>query len=127
VLGGVLGFAALCLVPWIVYLHVTLPRHYTATHWPRTWVVFDSALILSLSWTAYLAVRARSSRTQWSTISATLLLCDAWFDVSTATAADLPVSALMASLVELPLAALLYAGARRDRVRHGFGSEDWAE
>ncbi|MEV5754924.1 hypothetical protein AB0L00_44605 [Actinoallomurus sp. NPDC052308] len=109
IVGGFLGIAALCLPPWIIYLHMTLPHHYTATHWPRTWMVFDSALVLSLSRTAYLSICGRSTRTRWSTISATLLLCDAWFDVSTATAADLLVSVLMALLLELPLAALLYA------------------
>jgi hypothetical protein len=72
-------------------------------------MVFDSALVLSLSRTAYLSICGHSTRTRWSTISATLLLCDAWFDVSTATAADLLVSVLMALLLELPLAALLYA------------------
>lgn len=116
-LAGALGLAVTCLMPWTIYLHMTLPRQYTATHWPRTWVGFDTALIVCLSVTARLALQARPRLATWSTISATLLLSDAWFDISTATGSDLLHSVLTAVLVELPLAATLFAVARKDRQR----------
>jgi hypothetical protein len=42
-----------------------------------------------------------------------LLICDAWFDVMTAGPHDLWVSALTATLVELPLAVILIITALR--------------
>jgi hypothetical protein len=42
-----------------------------------------------------------------------LLICDAWFDVMTAGPHDLWVSALTATLVELPLAVILITTALR--------------
>jgi hypothetical protein len=42
-----------------------------------------------------------------------LLICDAWFDVRTAGPRDLWVSALTATLVEVPLAVILITAALR--------------
>jgi hypothetical protein len=117
-LAAVLAIAAVCLVPWIVHLHLSLPRHYTAAHWPRTWMVFDSVLIGSFGTTSVLALRGRPSFAPWATTTATLLVCDAWFDVSTASAADFAVSALLALTAELPMALVLYFAAGWSRRRH---------
>lgn len=67
------------------FLHTTLPRHYTATHWSRTWVVFDSTLILALLRTAHLAGYGEQRFKMSSVGCAAMLVCDTQFDVSTAT------------------------------------------
>ena len=45
------------LIPWIVLLALTLPRHYVAGHWRLTWVGFDIILLAALASTAYFAWR----------------------------------------------------------------------
>jgi hypothetical protein len=50
----------------------------------------------------------------WAIVTATLLCCDAWFDiVMDWNTPGLPVSLLTAGVGELPLAALLFYTARR--------------
>ena len=34
--------AAIALIPWTIYLGLTLPQSYTAQHWQVTWVGFES-------------------------------------------------------------------------------------
>ncbi|BBZ38379.1 hypothetical protein MCNS_14420 [Mycobacterium conspicuum] len=36
---------SLALIPWIVYLTVTLPDRYLVSNWPVTWVGFDALLV----------------------------------------------------------------------------------
>jgi hypothetical protein len=96
------------LVPWIIFLALTLPHRYVASHWTLTWVGFDLALLLSLAATSVLAWRGRQVMIVACFITATLLVCDAWFDVTTSsTWRDAAFSIADAALVELPLAALL--------------------
>ncbi|TCK22334.1 hypothetical protein [Pseudonocardia endophytica] len=99
------------LVPWIAVLALTLPHRYVAAHWTLAWVGFDVALLAGLATTAYLAWRARPTMIVPALITATLLVCDAWFDTTTADRSDRLVSALSALLVELPMAVVLIAAA----------------
>lgn len=46
--------SAVVLVPWVVYLALTLPREYAAQNWDRTWVGFDLLLVAMLAATAVL-------------------------------------------------------------------------
>lgn len=106
--------ASTVLVPWIAVLAVTLPHRYVADHWAATWVGFDALLIVCLSVTAWLASRRRQALIVALIVTGTLLVCDAWFDVMTASSrTDLISSAASAGLVELPLAALLFSLAHR--------------
>jgi hypothetical protein len=119
--------ASACLIPWIVFLAVTLPRHYVAGHWRTTWVGFDIALLGGLALTSWLAWRRRQAVVIAAFVTATLLACDAWFDITTASGrTDTITSVASAVILELPLAVLLFAVAdhllrlavRRARAAH---------
>ena len=105
--------ACLLLIPWTVLLAITLPPDYTAPRWDFTWVGFDTVLIVCLSQTAWYAYRRRQMVAYWAMITATLLICDAWFDVATADGGELWWSLGSAALLELPLAGLLLWWSRR--------------
>lgn len=104
--------AALGLIPWVILLAVTLPKHYIVGHWTLTWVGFDIGLLAALGFTAYLAWRRRQAVIVLSFISSVLLTCDAWFDITTSSGtANVAVALASALLVELPLAGWLFAVA----------------
>jgi hypothetical protein len=101
------------LIPWIVLLAIKLPPRYMAGHWTLTWVGFDSILLSLLALTAWLAWRRRQALIVTAFLTAALLVCDAWFDITTASGrADTIFAIASAVLLELPLAALLFAVAR---------------
>jgi hypothetical protein len=113
---GITFLTACCLflIPWIVVLAVTLPRHYQAGQWAAAWTGFDIALLLGLGGTALASLFRRQIMVALMLITATLLCCDAWFDVTLSWgSSEALVSVATALLVELPIAALLLAGARR--------------
>jgi hypothetical protein len=127
-LAVLLAGAAAGLIPWVVLLAITLPHRYVAGHWTVTWVGFDIALLGCLALTAWLAWRRRQSVVIFAFTTATLLSCDAWFDVTTASGrADTIIAIVSASLLELPLATLLFVMAhhpqyltlRRAQAAHG--------
>lgn len=100
---AVLGAAT---VPWTVYLAMTLPTHANTHHYRLTWVGFDAMLVVVLLATAYLAWRGNRFVGLLATITATMLVLDAWFDVNTSNHADRPAAILSAAFIELPLAAV---------------------
>jgi hypothetical protein len=105
--------ACFALSAWIIVLSLTLPRRYDAAHWNLAWVGFDLALLVGLSLTAWAAWRRRAVIVLFATATATLMLADAWFDVTTARSSDLWVSALQAIFIEVPFAIfLLYVVVR---------------
>jgi len=105
---------AVGLVPWIVYLAITLPRRNLERHYRTTWVGFDTLLVVALASAAYLAFRV-DPRVQFpATTAATLLLVDAWFDVTTsANHANFISAVILAAFLELPAALLSLYVARR--------------
>jgi hypothetical protein len=105
--------AAIALVPWIVYLALSLPEDYVAQDWRATWVGFDILLLSFLIATAVFGFLRHQLLTLVAFTTGVLLICDAWFDVMTARRADMVVSVLSAALAELPLAAILIGGTLR--------------
>ena len=102
------------LAAWTTVLGLTLPPYYKAGGWRGAWVGFDIALLVTFAVTAWAAWRQRQLVIICLVVLATLLICDAWFDVTLdARTGDFLVSLLMAVFVELPLAALAVIGARR--------------
>lgn len=102
------------LVGWIVVLMLTLPKHYTASHWRPAWVGFDIALLGAFAATAWASWRERQVLVLCLTITATLLCCDAWFDLVLDLGTPNFVMSLVSAVVaEIPLAALLFTGAWR--------------
>ncbi|GAA4498083.1 hypothetical protein GCM10023191_042710 [Actinoallomurus oryzae] len=102
------------LVPWIVYLALTLPGNYTADQWSATWTGFDIALLAALAGTALAILGKRQVAIVGMLVTSTLLVCDAWFDVMLSWGSDeFPLSVVTALVGELPLAALFFYAARQ--------------
>lgn len=111
-----LGTIVCCLVlaAWIGVLAWTLPPYYRTGGWRGAWVGFDVAELIAFGVTAWAAWRGRQILIMSLLVLATLLLADAWFDVTL----DLHTSGFLASLlsallVEIPLAVIAIMGARR--------------
>ncbi len=102
------------LAGWIGFLAATLPHFYRTGSWRGAWVGFDIALLAAFVVTGWAAWRRRQVLVISLIVLSTLLFCDAWFDVVLDTrTADFWASVASALLVELPLAVLAAAMARR--------------
>ena len=106
--------ACTVLVGWIIVLVLTLNRDYTATHWRLAWVGFDVVLLAAFAATGWAFWRGRQIVIAFLLITATLLCCDAWFDVILDLGSSgVWVSIASAIIVEIPLALLMFNAARR--------------
>jgi len=102
----VAALACVALVCWAGWLSADLPARYLVGHWDLAWVGFDLLLAGCVGATGILTWRGSPFRAGAAFATAVLLVCDAWFDVVTATGSGyLLTSVLSAALVELPLAA----------------------
>jgi hypothetical protein len=101
------------LIPWMVYLAMTLPQSYVAHNWPATWIGFDILLLTFMATTAVLGWLRRQLLLLTGFTTGVLLICDAWFDIMTAGPDDMLVSVLTAALGELPLAAIMISSSLR--------------
>ncbi len=113
---GVLFSIVACtvLVGWIIVLVLTLRRNYTATHWRLAWVGFDFVLLAAFAATGWAFWRGRQIVIACLLVTATLLCCDAWFDVILDLGSgDVWMSIGTALIVELPLALVMFNMARR--------------
>ena len=98
--------AAVGLIPWIVFLVGALPANDVA-------LGFGVLLVAFMVTTAVLVFLRRPLGLLTAFTTGVLLISDALFDVMTAGPHDLWDAALTATLVELPLAAMLIAVALR--------------
>ena len=73
--------AAVVLAPWLIHLAGTLPDRQRAHDWRLAWVGFDGALMLAFAAIAWFGRRSRQIVITALLVTATMLLCDAWFDV----------------------------------------------
>lgn len=104
---------AVVLIPWTALLFATLPRHYVANHWAIAWGGFDVGLGIALASTAVMVAKRSPFAEVTATITGTLLVCDAWFDVLTSRGvSDVTQALASALLIELPLAAVCFWMAR---------------
>lgn len=111
---GVIIACCVFLAAWTGLLAATLPRYYRAGDWRGAWVGFDLAELVTFAATGWALWRRRQILIICLVVLATLLCCDAWFDVVLDTrTAGFVLSLLSALLVELPIAALAIVGARR--------------
>jgi hypothetical protein len=105
---------AVALAVWIGVLATTLPLRYRAGGWSAAWVGFDLVLLAVFAATAWAAWRRRQILILCLVVLATLLICDAWFDITLDYATrEFTFSLLLALVVELPLALVALIGARR--------------
>jgi len=113
---GLLVMTACCvaLAAWIAILLQTLPGRYTSSDWRAVWVGLDVAELLAFAATAWAAWHQRQVLIFLMVITGTLLVCDAWFDLTLSYGSSgFTDSILSAVLAEFPLAFLMFAGARR--------------
>lgn len=99
----------LALVPWTLYLAITLPRRATLNSYDAPWVGFDIGLAGLILLTAVLAHRRHRLVDLAAVAVTTMLVADAWFDVTTTPGGEtrgIAVALAIAFVVELPLAGL---------------------
>jgi hypothetical protein len=106
-LAAALGLIAILLVPWTLWLTFTLPTRHLTHHYRLAWVGFDIGLALAFGATAIAALRLSPWLQALAALTGTMLLCDAWFDVVTATSGDEQMQAILEAVgAEIPLAIL---------------------
>jgi hypothetical protein len=105
--------AAIIEIVWTIYIGLVLPPHYVAIHWNVAWVGLDVAQIAMLFATAWAAWQRRAILSLFATSAGTLLVIDAWFDVTTARRGNLLQCILFAVVLELPWAFVLFWLTRR--------------
>jgi hypothetical protein len=106
--------ACTVLALWIIVLVFTLHRSFHAHYWRLAWVGFDVVLLSGFAATGWAFWRGRQIVIACLLVTGSLLCCDAWFDVML----DLGTSGQWQSVasalvVELPIAFLMFAAARR--------------
>jgi hypothetical protein len=107
-------FLAVVLVPWTIYLAISLPRRHVQPHWDVLWVGLDIGILILFLLTGVLA--SIKSRLVIISLSATasFLLVDSWFDIASAKAGyQFEQSLSLALFIEIPLAILGYYLAYR--------------
>jgi len=93
------------LIPWTVFLWFTLPVRELSPHYNLAWTGFDVLLALALLATGACVITRSGYLTAAATSAATLLVVDAWFDITTSPpGAELFWALVMAAVAELPLA-----------------------
>jgi hypothetical protein len=113
---GLVAMVGVCLVltVWIAILVLKLPTDFTARHWRTVWVGLDIAELAAFAATAWAAWRQRQIVILLMVFTGTLLLCDAWFDMVLEFGTPGFTAAVVSAVVaEVPLALLLFNGARR--------------
>jgi hypothetical protein len=118
---GLLALVALALVPWTLWLTISLPSRHVTQHYDVAWIGFDIALAAAFAATAWSAL----SRPRWlvalAAATGAMLVCDVWFDIVTSSGGAERLEAVAeAAFAELPLAAICaYIVLEAERV------EDW--
>lgn len=106
------------LIPWTAYLAWSLPGQFRAHNWRLAWVGFDAALIVVLAYTAWAAWARRQILAPVAIVAATMLICDAWFDVNTSFGTKGEALTILTALGgNLSLALVLILLARRIMLR----------
>lgn len=101
------------LVPWTLWMAYDLPQRHIARHWDLAWVGFDVAMAGLLLATAFAALRRAVWIQSTAAAAATMLVCDAWFDIVTASrGAEQAMAVASGLLIELPLAVICIWVAR---------------
>jgi predicted branched-subunit amino acid permease len=105
----VLALTAAALLPWTLWLTYSLPSRHVTPHYDLAWVGFDVALLTAFVVTSVSALRSSQWLVPAAATTATMLLCDAWFDVVTSGASTERTEALLqAAFGELPLSAICW-------------------
>ncbi|MFD4542930.1 hypothetical protein [Streptomyces bauhiniae] len=110
----------LAMIPWMVYLHTSLPATAYAPNWAWTWTGLDALEAVMLASTGVLLRRRDIRASLTATAASALLVVDAWFDTMTAApGADRILAVAMAMGAEIPLAVVCAVLAWRGVARLG--------
>jgi len=104
----VFGAIGVALLPWTLWLSVSLSPHHETDHWDIAWSGFDTGLALAFVLTALAAWRRSPWVTAGAAATGTMLLVDAWFDLVLESHSELVWAVLFAVCAELPLAVLCF-------------------
>lgn len=108
-----LACGCVSLVPWVGYLAGSLPDRFNTGQWRLAWVGFDIGLLCLWGAAGWLGWRRHPATAPVLAALATMMCCDAWFDVMLDwRTSDWTASLALAVAVELPVAALLLTRAR---------------
>jgi hypothetical protein len=106
--------AGLGMIPWMALLAISLPASTVAAHWSTAWVGLDAMETAGLLATGTLLLRRDRRCCLAATVTATLILIDAWFDVTTSLPGLPQLTAIgMAAFIEVPVSVLCAALALR--------------
>ena len=95
------------MVPWLFVLGSWLPNTTRVSGWSTAWLGLDGFEGLGLLTTGVLLARRNALASLTAAVTATLVLVDAWFDVTTsARGTPLLVAVTMAVFIELPVSLL---------------------
>ncbi|HUJ55731.1 MAG TPA: hypothetical protein VLW49_07065 [Gaiellaceae bacterium] len=101
------GLVVVFLIPWTVYLTLTLPARHVTYRYDLAWVGFDVGLIAAFLVTTWAAFRGSKWLVPLAAVAGTMLLCDAWFDIVTSQGGgELWEAVGEAAAGEIPLAAI---------------------
>jgi hypothetical protein len=103
-MGPAFALFSVVMVPWIVYIALSLPSRQLSPNYDLAWAGFDVLLAAGLASSAYFALRRSRYLSAASSATAALLVVDAWFDCMTTPGSDRWQSIAVCFLVELPLA-----------------------
>ncbi len=102
-----LTLVAVGLLPWTLWLTVSLPARHVSQHYDIAWVGFDIGLAAAFAATTWAAFRGSRWIVPLAAATGAMLVCDAWFDIVTSRGGGERVEAVLeALLAELPLAAV---------------------
>ena len=106
-LGRGILLAGLGMIPWAFFLAGMFPSTIGAEHWPAAWAGLDGMEAAGLITTGVALMR----RYRWlclpAAVTSTLLVIDAWFDITTSASGSAVTAAIaMATFPELPVAGL---------------------
>lgn len=100
---------AIIMLPWAFTLADELPKRHLVDNWHLVWLGYDIIMGIVFLATAYGLYKRRYWVPISASVSATLVLCDAWFDIGTARTHSQIVSAvLLAVIVEIPISLLSF-------------------
>lgn len=104
-LGPLAVCCAIGIIPWVVYLALTLPVRQRAVDYNVAWVGYDAAMAVVMASLAYCALRRKPATGAIAAVVATMLVIDAWFDIVTTDKREQLMFAITSAvLLELPLA-----------------------
>jgi len=107
-----LALVAVLLLPWTIWLTVTLPSRHVSEHWDAAWVGFDLGEVLAIAGTVFGMWRKAAWLQAAAASAGTLLLADAWFDVLLSHGGErVWIAVGQAVAAEIPLALLCFAVA----------------